>query len=68
MTDTKEANRRILNAVICILKSDNQLVGLCEVVKALISIRKRFSKEIIEFEIGKVIDMYSNSNICMLWR
>jgi len=55
MTNTKEANRRILNALISMLKSDNQLVGFCEVFKALINIRKRFSKEIIEFETGEVI-------------
>ena len=53
----KEANRRILNALLCGLKNDNQLLALCEILETLISQEKRFSKEIFEFEIGKVICM-----------
>lgn len=61
MTDTKEANRRILNSLIRMLNSDNQLVGFCELVKSVMSIRKRFSLKIVEFETGKVIHKYACS-------
>jgi len=53
MNDHKKANVRILNSIICVIKNDKQLVEFCEVVKSLISVRKQFSIEMLEFETGK---------------
>ena len=54
LTDCKEANHRILNAIILMMKSDNNIIGVCKLVRMLVG-SKRFSKEILEFESGKVI-------------
>ena len=56
MTDHKKANVRILNGIICAIKRDNDVLGFCEVFKALISVRKRFTIEMFEFEAGKKLE------------
>ena len=55
LTDCKEANHRILNAIILMMKSDNNIIGVCKLVKMLVG-SKRLSKEILEFESGKNTD------------
>ena len=53
LTDCKEANHRILNAVILMMKNDNNIIGVCKLVRMLVG-SKRFSKEILEFESGNL--------------
>lgn len=53
MTDHRKAHVRIMNAVISAIKCDNDVLGFCEVLKALISVQKRYTKEMFEFEAGK---------------
>ena len=52
-TDCGEANCRILNAVILMMKEDRNIMGLCKLVMMLVG-SKQFSKEILEFEAGKL--------------
>ena len=52
-TDCREANCRILNAVILMMKEDRNIMGLCKLVMMLVG-SKKFSKEILEFEAGKL--------------
>ena len=52
LTDCKEANHRILNAIILMMKNDSNIIGVCKLVRMLVG-SKRFSKEILEFESGK---------------
>ena len=51
-TDPREANERVLNAIIGKMEHDQQLVSVCEIVKAVIG-SKQDSDEFLEFEIGK---------------
>lgn len=73
LTDYKEANHRILNAVILMMKSDNNIIGVCKLVRMLVG-SKRFSKEILQFESGKIltvnlnIDIRTYIHICMYVR
>ena len=53
IADCREANCRILNAMILMMKEDRNIIGLCKLVTMLVG-RKRFSKEILEFETGKL--------------
>ena len=53
-TDYREANCRILNAMILMIKEDRNIIGFCKLVAMLVG-SKRFSKEILEFEAGKLI-------------
>jgi len=56
MTDHRKAHVRIMNAIISAIKCDNDVLGFCEVLKALISVQKRFTTEMFEFEAGKKIE------------
>ncbi|XP_065903832.1 uncharacterized protein [Dysidea avara] len=46
----REANERMLNTIIILLKDDDQIMGLCKLVKLLMR-SARFSKEVLDFEI-----------------
>ena len=56
-TDPREANERVLNAIIGKLEHDEQLVRVCEIIKAVIG-SKQDSDEFLEFEIGKYVLLY----------
>jgi len=50
----KEANERILNAIIMMLKHDDQIMGMCKLAK-LVMRSARFSKEMLDFELSMYI-------------
>jgi len=49
-TNPREANERILNSIIIMLKYDEQIMEMCKLAKLLMR-TGAFSKEILEFEI-----------------
>ena len=51
MTDHRKANQKMLNALIFILKSDDQMIDFCDIVLALCS-KSKLCKEIVEFTRG----------------
>ena len=51
-TDPREANERILNAIINNMERNDQLLRACELIKALIG-SKQYSEVFLEFETGK---------------
>ena len=53
----REANERILNAIIIMLKHDDQIMEMCKLAK-LVMRSARFSKEMLEFEIRMLINLY----------
>jgi len=54
----REANERMLNAIIIMLKHDDQIMEMCKLAK-LVMRSARFSKEMLEFEIRAL-------NLCVL--
>ena len=53
-TNPREANQRILNAIVISLDHDQRLLRVCQLVKALIG-SKQDSEEFLEFELGKYV-------------
>ena len=53
-TDPREANQRILNAILLKVTHDGQFIIAYELIKALIG-SKQHSKEFVEFENGKYV-------------
>ena len=51
-TDPREANERILHAIIIYMDRDDQLLKVCLLIKALIG-SKKYSESFLEFETGK---------------
>ena len=70
-TDHNIANEKMLNAIVMAVSSDTDLRGFCQLVKNLVKIQCRFSREMLEFEIGKVyvakatLCMYIYTHSCM---
>ena len=52
MTDLRKANQKMYNALIVILKSDNQMMDFCNTVLSLCC-RTKLCKEILDFTTGK---------------
>ena len=50
----REANERILNSIIIMLKHDDQIMGMCKLAKLLMR-SARFSKEMLDFELSAYI-------------
>ena len=57
ITDHRKANQRMLNALIVILKSDDQMKNFCDAVLALCT-RDKLCKEIVEFTRGDLRHSY----------
>ena len=53
----REANERILNAIIVMLKHDDQILEMCSLAKTVMR-SARFSTEMLEFEIRMFINLY----------
>ena len=53
-TDHNIANEKMLNAIIMAISSDTDLRGFAQLVKNLVRIECRFSREMLQLEIGKV--------------
>ena len=59
LTNHKLANEKILNAMIYLLRKDDQMKGFCRLTKLLISENTKYSREILQFEIGTYIFLYT---------
>ena len=53
-TDHNIANEKILNAVIMMVNRDTQFKGFAQLAKLLVKRDCKFSREMLEFDIGKV--------------
>ena len=53
-TEPRDANERILNAIIINMERDEEILRASELIKALIG-NKQYSKEFLEFEIGMYV-------------
>jgi len=52
----REANEKILNAIILLLREDDQIMSLCRLIKMLLK-SARFSQEMLDFEISMCVRM-----------
>ena len=53
-TDSKEANRKILNSLIILLNDDQDAKGLCNIIREVIG-SKSLTADFLEFEMGMYI-------------
>ena len=53
----REANEKMLNAMILLLREDDQIMSLCRLFKMLIK-SARFCEEMLDFEISTYVHMY----------
>ena len=56
-TDPRDANERILNAIIMNMERDEEILRACQLIKLLIG-TKQYSEEFLEFEIGMYVSVY----------
>ena len=53
-SDPGEANEKILGALILWLDGDRKIMDFCKAIK-LLAVKKKFHKEILEFELGTCV-------------